>query len=337
MRSVVAFGMALVSICAACQKKQELAAASGVQKSNPPTGAKSIEAPKPSGPFSATLAGTHFVFKSAWVKPERINTYEMATLVLSAGTQSCGGGDDALRIELTLHAGPGGRLFAGDPYPLDMIQLEPPKKFVDIYRIMSPYLELQLDKGATITKGEHVKGRLEFDFRQGGKAYQGSGTFDALVCETGTLVALAEPKDTGPLVGSAGGGTFVAKNAIATLRHDEQNNIDYIDDLSFYSSEVTCADADTAKTTRRPRLLLPHRLGVTSRRQYLGTTIPMVFSYAAAADDYVQLDEGWIRIDAVELRAGGTLKGALSVEPKSFSSAGKAKFAGSFSATICQD
>ncbi len=339
MRPAVALAVALALLGAGCPKRQEPVAESAVKKDAPPapTGAKPTEAPKSSGPFSATLAGTPFSFKSAWVKPETINAVEMATLVLSTGTQACSTGDDVLRIELTLHAGPGGRLFAGHPYPVDLIRLEPPKKFVDLYRIMSPYVEIQLDQGASITKGEHVKGRLELDFRQAGKTYQGSGTFDALVCETGALTALPEPKDAGPLEGSVGGAKFVAKSAVAMLRHDDQNDIDYIDDLSFYSNEVTCKEADGARTTRRPRLTLADRLGVSSRHTYAGTTMPMVFSFVATANDYVQLDEGFVRIDAVDLRPGGTMKGSLFVEPKHAPSAGKARFAGSFSVVICRD
>jgi hypothetical protein len=148
-------------------------------------------------------------------------------------------------------------------------------------------------------------------------------------------VALPATAAGGPVSGSFEGKPFAAKTAIAVLREDDDNQIKWIDAVDFYPIDgATCQTrrSQTGADSFRASTLG----GVSSRRDVKTPQNTQPIYYRAETDSIMSIGfgYGWIKLDSVELSEGGTVKGSLFIQDED---AGRAKFEGTFEATVCPD
>jgi hypothetical protein len=328
-----------VSSLAACSKKDKTA-----DKVEPPKPAVIDAAPAPEAPkmFEATIEGKPYKFESAWIE----GGDQHDTLVLSTRPGGCEvekqEGDTRIRVPIPM--GPGGKHHAPGPYEGELVLVNEKEKWASDGSKLSGVVTLE---PAEWTKGAKVKGTLTLDDLAKAdddslKKYTGAGPFEATVCgltsEEYRYQATPEAADAGPVKGEGGGIKFEFKGGRAYMSHDDKRNIDRIQEIHLYASEVTCENYMSATG---PEVTLYGLGGAHGPKPLLGTPQAVWSVSFKDGDKSFALDgPGWIKFDELELKHDAVIKGTIHKEASTYGvktdpkNAGR--LSGSFTAIICK-
>ncbi len=265
-------------------------------------------------------------------------------------------GDDAYQINFDLAPGPGGTYFAGHAIGTQVSWTSSRLKLRQSHA--GPHQTKIVVDSFVPKDGERIKGTVAFDtaakiVRPDGTRvdyeYRGRGAFDVSICPgtSGSLTgldALSPVATIGPVKGTYGGRPFVATTALAFVQKDWTTGAAFLESIELYAGPpVTCADRwSKAASTER---LVVRAIGGGGTKFVLTGTQPMEPAFnvpkPAGGTGYPRLfgsyqRRGWIKLDALDVSSGATLKGELVAESAAGSKADETgKMSGQFAAKVC--
>ena len=309
--------------------------------------------------FSANIEGTDVDFKFA----KAVAGYSGLSIILSNEKIGCSGSpsDDAWQISFDVPPGPGGKFFAGSkkgagvPLYVNSQKLKLKSPFISAYQATADLEEFKLEEGA------HVKGTLDFDKKYQDYSskkefkYSGHGSFDAVVCKDWNnfkyLTAQPDSVDDGPVKGKYATNTFEYKSALATVIHDSDNDVDYIDEIDFFPTDkITCA----MKYDQRDKdkyFLVRSIGGVGSKNPIVGSaqsgdpsfSIPEIMPGSTSKKPMGSWKifggasrRAWIKFDKLSFGNGDKISGEVYADSVEAKPDQTGKIGGKFEATICK-
>lgn len=274
-------------------------------------------------------------------KIDRINQKEH--LVVSTGPLTCEGSPapNDVFFEIYVSAGPDGKHYAPGPVGVAAMLVRGAGSDGPGFVMGGAELHgvLTLEPGDW-APGNKVKGSLRIDdISEDKKAtYTGSSPFEATVCELAAdpEADLATPAeaDKGPASGTLGGAAFTAKSAIAILSHDARRDVDQIDEIHLFDSEVDCTTYQRVDGTV---VRITGTAGASGKDVFVGAPQPRDLWWGA---NFHLQGPAWVKFDAIELKEGAEVKGsvygeATAARAKKYpKSAGK--LSGTFTAKVCK-
>ena len=347
--AILHLAVALLAVAPGACSKRNVGDGSG--DAGAPASSASAAAKKGAGArtVTATLEGQPLTFKTAWV----VAATQYAWLFLSTGDTPCSEQTEGVtRLQLDLHAGPGDALFAGHPIavPISIDPFLDHKRFHETW-VGSPFVELSVAPLGKWTKGAHLTGTLEFAYRSRFEdtvaEYRGKGGFDAVICdEKSDAWWKGTPADapSSAVTGSWDKEAFTARTALAIVMHDDLSGVDTIDTVKLFPvADVTCEGRAAQEKAAAYFQLAGPVPGANSRQKITGTAQPSAFYYYTPSskpdgwpESHAIGGDGWVRLDALDTKVGGRVRGALRVDAAAFDGAGPARFAGTFDAEVCR-
>lgn len=337
---------------ASCEKKDKPAdkltpepAKPAAADAAPPAVKATPPAPPPGAdkPFEATIEGKPYKFASAKI----VASDHGESVVLSTGAGGCAAekADTDTVIAAFVPRGPGGKHYAPGPLQVEFTIVNQKENFASDNSFLTGVLTL--DPASDWKQGGKVKGTFSFDDVAKAeddslKKYTGAGSFTADVCELGgeyAYQALPDAADAGPAKGEAGGIKFEFKSGTAYMSHDDKRNIDKIQEITLYTTDVTCETKDTAKG---PRVTLFNPGGARGPKPIVGSaqTVSAIYFKEEGKDNVTLRGPSSVKFDALDLKIDGEIKGTLHAEaPESDVKAdpkAAGRISGSFSAKICK-
>jgi hypothetical protein len=308
---------------------------------------------------TASIEGQDIEFKYA----KAVAGYSGLQLVLSNEKVGCSGSpsDDAWQITFDLPPGPGGKFFTGGkkgsgvPMYINSQRLKLKSPFV------SPYLAVATVDAFKLEEGEHVKGTLDFDKKYQDYTskkdfkYSGHISFDAVICKDWNnfkyLASQPDSVEDGPVKGKYATNAFEYKSALATVIHDSDNDVDYIDQIDFYPTDkVTCA----MKYDQRDKdkfFLVRSIGGVGSKKPLNGApqsgdalfSIPEIMPGSTSKKPMGSWKNfggasrrAWIKFDKLSFGNGDKISGEVYADSVEAKPEQTGKIGGKFEATICK-
>jgi hypothetical protein len=329
------------------QKKEKESSEKKKKKDGDDDDSAATDKKKPDGPLSATYDGEKIEdFKSgiAWVDEGGLRV-QLATAPAKCPSNDVPKGTWTLTFFVL--PGPGGKFFAGGPVGAFMTMGNQGSS--DKGGFAPPYLgQVELEP-FTLAADATMKGSVSYAAKVKGKAgkmvpISGSGTFEATVCKDFHdflyVKGLAADAD-GDVQGSFGAIALVSKSAVVHLKHDDDNDVDWIDEIDYFESAgVDCDGLTAARKTKHFALLRVK--GISSKTPLLGK--PQVASPAyVGVDGTIKLfggqnDRAWVRLDKLSFDKSAKASGAVYAETfPSADSATNGKLAGKFDAIVCKD
>lgn len=301
-----------------------------------PDAAAPVAAPQP---FSATLEGKPYKFLSA--KIDTATQQDSIELSTRAGGCDRDYQEGDTLVSVSIPRGPGGKHFAPGPLFVSVLMTNEKEKFEEDYA----------NGVITIEPGEwkvgnKIKGTLRFKDRDEAddgsmKEYVGEGSFEAVVCGLASddyaYQVLPETADAGPAKGEADGIPFTFKSGVAMLTHDDDNNVDRIQAIELFDTDVTCAEREM----KGPKVTLYSPGGAQAGEPIVGAPQTTTIYWDAPGKDHRTVyGPNWVKFDAIELKEGAVIKGTVHAEAAAKDvrddPTKAARLSGSFTATVCK-
>jgi hypothetical protein len=280
-------------------------------------------------PLEANLEGKPFKFVSAKIS----DAAGVDRITLSTGALTCdadpASGDTTLSVDVG--QGPGGKHFAPGPIGVD-IELYNEEQEFSIGNTLRGVLTLEPGEWKV---GNKVKGTLRFEDVKDDKRYNGTGSFEAVVCDFGErdlkFPAVPEAADASPVSGNLGGEKFTYKSAIAQLSHDAARNIDFIEAITLSDAAIDCSNWTRSAGTR----VTVGATGASGKDVFIGTHQPTQIGWFKNGSNTFLNGSSWIKYDALELNEGSEVKGSIYGEAAKDAKYA-AKLSGTFIAKVCK-
>lgn len=251
------------------------------------------------------------------------NNVEFRTKKLACGEKS----DKVDGFYFEMNWGPAGKYYAGKEMPGDgwvvAGDLHDPYPEFAVVANVQPFEQLK--------EGEKLKGTVSFDWKKGDKVFKVEGPFEAPICTTVPHDGPFWPETTAekPAAGGKKGKVTIAKStALVRVEHDKDNDVDYVRSIEFFGTEATCDKSDSKKGA----VLFVAFGGANSRKPILGTPIQSSVTFIDDKGSDTGAS-GWIQLDTVDLKKGGSVTGKVFHEQKDPKK--ESNFSGTFTATVC--
>lgn len=252
-------------------------------------------------------------------------------------------------ISVALQAGPGRTYFAGAEVPVP-IGINVPGRSVS-GNVVAQYRAGVALEPFRRARGAHVRGTLRFDGPvSGGEGpvdVAGAGAFDAVLTDIYAQIDGTAPTTvpTAPVAGHYEQTDFVTRSAVATYETAPDGSR-YVDAVWLLGARAVTCDGLLVARAGEHFVATARALSVggeglpalTGRAMPIEPSFRSGGSYAQFAFGYAP--PAWLRFDAIELRPGATVRGALfaadtpGLEHIPPNSAGH--FAGTFSGIACE-